>query len=165
MRLPHIAALCLLLLLPFGARADDIGPDQAQALQQQLTNWLARSSARTRRQAAGTARTGGLPASTTTTSTTWPIPGLTSPAGEAATTANVRPLDGGRWSIEALKLPPSGTFTMTIPNGGDDGKGASDGPAIQHRSAGHAWRDPPGARQRIHPDTASLATSWCVCSA
>ena len=122
MRLPHIAALCLLLLLPFGARADDIGPDQAQALQQQLKNWLA-----------GLLGPGvKLPEPPWRITgehdhyvITWPIPGLTSPAGEVATTANVRPLDGGRWSIEALKLPPSGTFTMTIPNGGDDGKGAS----------------------------------------
>ena len=32
MRLPYLAALCLLLLLPCGVRADDLGPDQAQAL-------------------------------------------------------------------------------------------------------------------------------------
>ena len=41
MRLPRFAVLCLLLLLPCGARADDIGPAQAQALQQQLKDWLA----------------------------------------------------------------------------------------------------------------------------
>ena len=41
MRLLRLAALCLLLLLPCGARADDLGPAQAQALQQQLKDWLA----------------------------------------------------------------------------------------------------------------------------
>ena len=41
MRLLPLAALCLLLLLSRYAWADDIGPDQAQALQQQLKDWLA----------------------------------------------------------------------------------------------------------------------------
>jgi hypothetical protein len=121
-RLPYLATLCLLLLLPCGARADDIGPDQAQALQQQLKDWFA-----------GLLGPGvklpELPWRVTGEHDhyviTWPIPGLTSPAGEVATTVNARPLDGGRWSIDAVKMPPSGAFTMTIPNAGDDGKGAS----------------------------------------
>ena len=41
MRLSRFIALCLLLLLPAAARADDIGPAQAQALSQQLKDWLA----------------------------------------------------------------------------------------------------------------------------
>ena len=95
---------------------------QAQALQQQLKDWFA-----------GLLGPGvklpELPWRVTGEHDhyviTWPIPGLTSPAGEVATTVNARPLDGGRWSIDAVKMPPSGAFTMTIPNAGDDGKGAS----------------------------------------
>ena len=41
MRLLQLVALCLLLFLPCGARADDLGPVQAQALQQQLKDWFA----------------------------------------------------------------------------------------------------------------------------
>jgi len=39
-RLSRHIALCLMLLLPCAAHADDIGPDQAQALQRQLKAWL-----------------------------------------------------------------------------------------------------------------------------
>ncbi len=120
LRLPRFAVLCLLLLPPCGARADDIGPAQAQMLQQQLKDWLA-----------------GLLGPTVTLPElpwrvtgehdhyviTWPIPGLTAPAGDAATTAKVRPLDGGRWSIDAMTMPPSGTFTLNIPSAGDSGAG------------------------------------------
>ena len=58
---------------------------------------------------------------------------MTGPAGEAATTANLRPLDGGRWSIDEMTMPPSGTFTMTVPDTGDAGKGT---PVDVHFSIG-----------------------------
>ncbi len=122
MRLSRIMTICLLLLLPCGARADDIGPAQAQALQQQLKDWLA----------------GLLGPSVKLPELPWritgehdhylmavPIPALSSPAGELATTATLRPLDGGRWSIDQLKMPPSGSFTMTVPETGDDGRGGA----------------------------------------
>ena len=98
-----------------------IGPAQAQALQQQLKDWLAGLLGPAVKLPEPPWRITGEHDHYVIT---WPIPGLTSPAGEVATTANVRPLDGGRWSIDAMKMPPSGTFTMTIPNAGDDGKDA-----------------------------------------
>jgi hypothetical protein len=115
-RLPRHIALCLLLLLPWVARADDIGPAQAQALQQQLKNWL-----------------GGLlgpgvalpePLLRITGERdhylmAWPLPGLDNPTGDAAVTASVRPLDSGRWAIDGIRLPDSANFTMTIPDTGD----------------------------------------------
>jgi hypothetical protein len=115
-RLSGFVALCLLLLAPEAARADDIGPAQAQAVQQQLKDWLGSLLG-------PSVKLPELPWQVTGEHDhyviTWPIPGLTTPAGEAVTTTNVRPLDGGRWSIDAMKLPPSGTFTVTIPQNGD----------------------------------------------
>ena len=147
MRLSQLAALCLLLFLPCGASADDIGPAQAQALQQQLKDWLAGLLGPAVKLPEPPWRITGEHDHYVIT---WPIPGLTSPAGEVATTANVRPLDGGRWSIDAMKMPPSGTFTMTIPNAGDDGKDASmDMQFSIGRQDTHGVIDP-GLRQRIH---------------
>jgi hypothetical protein len=118
-RFSRLAGLCLLLLLPCAARADDIGPAQAQALQQQLKDWLAGLL--------GPAVTlPDLPWRITGEhdhyAIAWPIPGLASPAGEAAMTANVRPLDGGRWSIDEVTIPPSGTLTIALREAGEAGK-------------------------------------------
>jgi len=49
---------------------------------------------------------------------TWPIPGLTTSSGEPAVTANVRPIEGDRWSIQSITVPASGTFSMTLPDAG-----------------------------------------------
>jgi hypothetical protein len=110
--LSRLAGLCLLLLLPCAARADDIGPDQAQALQQQLKDWLAGLLG-------PAAKLSDLPWRVTGEhdhyAITWPIPAMT---------ANVRPLDGGRWSIDDVKMPPSGTLTIALPEAGEAGKSA-----------------------------------------
>jgi hypothetical protein len=119
-RLPRQVALCLLLFLPASGRADDIGPAQAQALQQQLKDWFAGLLG-------PSVKLPELPWRVTGERDhyviTWPIPGLTSPAGEAAAIASLRPMDGGRWSIDAMTLPPSGTVSITLPDAGDAGKG------------------------------------------
>jgi hypothetical protein len=115
-RLPRHFALCLLLLLPCGARADDIGPDQAQSLQQQLKGWLAGLLG-------PSIKLPDLPWQITGEHDhyliTWPIRGLETPKGDVGVTATLRPLDDGRWSIEDLKAPPAGSFTMTLPEGPD----------------------------------------------
>ncbi|HME25310.1 MAG TPA: hypothetical protein VKI44_28945 [Acetobacteraceae bacterium] len=121
MRLFRFVALCLLLLPPCGARADDIGPVQAQALDQQLKDWLAGLLG-------PSVKLPELPWRITGERDhyviTWPIPSLTSSAGEVATTANVRPLGGGRWAIDGVQMPPSGSFTMTIPDASAPGNSA-----------------------------------------
>ena len=131
MRLPRHIALCLPLLLPCAAQADDIGPAQAQALQQQLKDWFA-----------------GLLGPTGTTPDlslritgegdhyrmTWPIPGLDDPGAGAAVTAAVRPLDGGRWAIDGIMLPPTASLTMTLPDTGDP---ATGGPQKATFAVGH----------------------------
>ncbi len=118
MRLSRHVAFCLLLLLPATAHADDIGPAQAQALQQQLKEWLAGLLG-------PSVKLPDLPWQVTGAHDhyviTWPIPGLTVPSGEAATITSVRPLDAGRWSIDAMTMPPSGSFHMPIPDTHDVG--------------------------------------------
>ncbi len=44
-----------------------------------------------------------------------PIAGLSGPDGSGALTATLRPLDGGRWAVEDIALPPSGHFAMRVP--------------------------------------------------
>jgi hypothetical protein len=102
----------VLLVGPSGARADEIGPAQAQALQQQLRDWVAGLLGPSAK----------LPEPPWQVSAekdhfviAWPIPGLTVPAGKPEVTANARPLDGGRWSVDQLTVPAAGSFTVPMP--------------------------------------------------
>jgi hypothetical protein len=116
-RLSHSVALCLLLFLPSAARADDIGPEQAQVLQQQLKDCLAGLLG-------PTVKLPDMPWRITSEhdhyQLTWPIPGVENPADNLAVTASIRPLDGGRWSIDGVKAPPAAKFTVTVPDKTDD---------------------------------------------
>jgi hypothetical protein len=157
-RLPRHIALCLPLLLPFGARADDIGPTQAQTLQQQLTDWFA-----------GLLGTGpaapALPLRITGEGDhyrmTWPISGLDTPATDAAVTASVRPLDGGRWAIDGIKFPDAASFTVAMPDAAD---ATSTGPLKAALSVGrqdsHAEIDPALASpSTLHIDLGDLTVT------
>ncbi len=131
MWLSRLAALSLLLLVSRAAWADDIGPDQAQALQQQLKDWLASLLGPAVKLPESGLRVTG---EHDHYAVTWPIPGLAGAPDQVAATANLRPLDGGRWSVDEMKIPPSGTFTMTVPETGEAGKGTS---VDMHFSVGH----------------------------
>jgi hypothetical protein len=157
-RLPRHIALCLPLLLPCAAQADDLGPAQAQVLQQQLKDWLA----------------GLLGPGTTAPDlplqiagegdhyrVTWPIPGLDDPGSGAAVTASVRPLDGGRWAIDAIRLPQTASFTVTPRDPGDMVTG---GPLKATLAVGrqdsHAEIDPAlGSPSTLHIDLGDLAVT------
>jgi hypothetical protein len=114
-RLRGLVALCTLLFLASGSWADEIGPAQAQSLQQQLRDWLTGFSG-------GSVKLSELPFQITAQHdhyvVRWPLPNLTGPAAEAGVTANVRPLPAGRWSIDDARLPASGTFSVTVPDAG-----------------------------------------------
>ncbi len=51
-----------------------------------------------------------------------PVPGLVVPTGEPDVTATLRALDGGRWAVDHLMLPPSSRFTMPVPTPGAPGR-------------------------------------------
>jgi hypothetical protein len=149
-------ALCLLLLLPFGARADDISPDQAQALQQQLKDWLSATLG-------PVIKLPELPWHITASGdhylATWPIPGLENAAGAMAATASLRPLDGGRWSVDDVKAPPAASFAVAMPDTGDI---AAGGPMKVAFSIGsqdtHAIIDPGLATaSTLHMDLGTVA--------
>jgi hypothetical protein len=155
-RLPRLTALCLLLLLPCGARADDFGPAQAQALQQQLKDWLAGLLG-------PTIKLQELPWRITGEhdhyQLTWPIPSGDKPSGDAAATASLRPLDGGRWSIDDVKAPPEASFTISLP---ENGNMATGGPMKVAFSIGsqdtHAVIDPGLATaSTLHLDLGNFA--------
>ena len=134
---------------PAAARADDIGPAQAQALQQQLKDWLA----------------GLLGPSVKLPDLPWRITGehdhyvdrLADPRARPARPAKrQRPRMCGRWTAAAgrsmqVTMPPSGSFTMTLPETGEPARGAG-GHAIHHRPPGHPRRHRSGPRHRF--DTA-----------
>ena len=112
MRLCRAVALSVLLLGPSAAIADEVGQAQAEALQQQLQDWLAGLLGLSVK----------LPKMPWQVSAdhdhyviAWPIPGLTTPLSEPAVAANLRPLDGNRWSIDSITVPSSGSFSVTLP--------------------------------------------------
>jgi hypothetical protein len=154
-RLSRLIALCLLLLPAFGARADDIGPAQAQALQQQLKDWLGGLLG-------PTVKLPDMPWQITGEHdhylVTLPIAGLDQTAGNSAMTASLRPLDGGRWSIDDVKMPSAASLTVTIPDTGDV---ATGGPMKVAFTVGkqdtHAVLDPGLATpSTLHIDVGNL---------
>jgi hypothetical protein len=101
------------LLIGAPAARADIGPDQAQALTSQLHDWL--------RGLVGPAA--ALPDLRATAEgdhylLTVPIDALSGRLKDI--TANLRPLDGGRWAADDIRLPADATFTAKLrpPNGG-----------------------------------------------
>lgn len=159
MRLPNHVAMCLPLLLPCAAHADDIGPMQAQALQQQLKEWLAGMLG-------PTVTLPDIPWRITGEhdhyQVTWPIPGVDTPSDRLAVTASVRPLDGGRWSIDNVQAPSTADFTVTVPDTAGDL--AKAGPMKIAFSLGkqdtHAEIDPALASpSSLHVDIDNVAVS------
>src|SRR5262249_39339896 len=100
------------LLSTTAANAQTISPEQAQALQHELKDW-----------AAGlfgpSVKLPELPLEVSAEQDHYKLAiraaGFDGPDGDVAMTALVRPLDGGRWSIDAAKIPPSGSVTVTLP--------------------------------------------------
>jgi hypothetical protein len=105
-------ALCLALLLPAAAAAQTIDQEGAQTLQQNLQSWFANllgpklgaAEQRLRVTAEENHFRVALP--------------FTDATGDNEVTADVRPLDGGRWSVDALRLPAATRFTLQMPEPG-----------------------------------------------
>lgn len=154
MRLPHHLIVCAALLGPQAAAAQTIGPEQAQTLQQQLRSWLSSLLG------PGTKQPDLPPLQITGEGDhyqlSWPIPGLDAPA-DAKVTAALRPLDGGRWSVDDVRVPDA-KFTMTMP---ESDKVPTGGPMKVAISIGqqqtHAVFDPSYATSStVHMDLHSL---------
>lgn len=101
------------LLMPGVASAQSVSQEQATALRQQLNDWLAGLLG-------PTVKLPDLPLKITADGDhydlLWPIPGLEVTTGDPAMTAELRPLDGGRWSLEKARFPSTGSFTVTLPD-------------------------------------------------
>ncbi len=105
-------ALCLVLLLPVGAAAQTIDQEAAQALQQNLQSWCANllgpDLGATEQRLRVTAQDDHFHVA---------LP-FTDAAGDNEVSADVRPLEGGRWSVDALHLPAASHFTLQVPEPG-----------------------------------------------
>lgn len=126
MRFPFRGVLLAALLVPGSAWAQTVSPEQATAMRQQLSDWLSGL-------VGPSVKLPNLPLKITADGDhydlSWPIIGLDSPPGDAAVTANLRPLDGGRWAMENVTLPPAGSFTVTIPDTSTDPNPNPGGPS------------------------------------
>jgi len=104
------ALLCLLLLLPCAARADAIGPEQADALQHQLKDWIGTI-------VGPAVNLPELPLHISAAGDSyrleWP---LAADQADAKITASLHPLDGGRWAIDNLALPADASFSIAMPD-------------------------------------------------
>jgi hypothetical protein len=104
--------LCLALLLPVGAAAQTIDQDAARTLQQDLQSWFAgllgRNLGTTEQKLRVTAQDEHFRV----------VLPFTDATGDNEVSADVRPLEGGRWSVDALHLPAASRFTLQMPEPG-----------------------------------------------
>ncbi len=109
--------LCLALLLPVGAAAQMIDQESARTLQQNLQSWFAgllgpnlgANEQRLRVTAQDDHFRVVLPFADAT--------------GDNEISADVRPIEAGRWSVAALHLPAATRFSLQVPEpGGPPGK-------------------------------------------
>jgi len=104
--------LCLALLLPVGAAAQTIDQEAAATLQQTLQSWFAgllgpnlgATPQRLRVIAQDDHFRVALP--------------FTDASGDNEVSADVRPIEGDRWSVDALHLPAASRFTLQMPEPG-----------------------------------------------
>ncbi len=105
-------ALCLTLLLPISAGAQTIDQDGARTLQQNLQSWFAGLLGPN---IGATAQKLRVTAEDDHFRVALPFADA---SGDNEVNANVRPLDGGRWGIDALHLPAAARFTLQMPEAG-----------------------------------------------
>lgn len=104
--------VCLALLLPVGAAAQTIDQESARTLQQNLQTWFAS-------QLGPDLGTTQLKLRVTAEDNHFRVAlPFTDAAGDNEVNADVRPLDGGRWSVDALHLPAASRFILRMPEPG-----------------------------------------------
>jgi hypothetical protein len=105
-------ALCLVLLLPVGAAAQAIDQEAAQTLQQNLQSWFANLLGPN---LAGPEQKLRVTAQDDHFRVALPFADAT---GDNEVSADVRPLEGARWSVDALHLPAASRFSLQMPEPG-----------------------------------------------
>jgi hypothetical protein len=145
--------LCLALLLPVGAVAQTIDQESARTLQQTLQSWFAgllgpdlgATQLKLRVAAENDHFRVVLP--------------FTDAAGDNEVSADVRPLEGGRWQVDALHLPAASRFILRMPEpGGPPGDKVATDFALRIGSQdSHAVLDPAfGSPSRLDIDLGNL---------
>jgi hypothetical protein len=108
-----IFALCLALLLPAAAVAQPIDQDNAGALQHDLQSWFAGLLGPHLGAAEQRLRV------TPEDDHFHVVLPFADATGQNTISADVRPLPGGRWSVDALHLPAASRFTLSMPQPGN----------------------------------------------
>ena len=106
-------ALCLALLLPAAAVAQPIDQDNAGALQHDLQSWFAGLLGPHLGAAEQRLRV------TPKDDHFHVVLPFADATGQNTISADVRPLPGGRWSVDALHLPAASRFTLSMPQPGN----------------------------------------------
>ncbi|HTI80897.1 MAG TPA: hypothetical protein VL614_10665 [Acetobacteraceae bacterium] len=124
MRLPIRGLVLAALLVPGAAMAQSVTPEQATQLRQQLNDWIAGLLG-------PSVKLPPLPLKVTAAGDHYdlslPILGLEVPKGDPAMAAELRPLSGGRWSLEKARFPSAGSFTISVPETGAGPSGPMKG--------------------------------------
>lgn len=106
-------ALCLALLLPVGAAAQTIDQEAARTLQHNLQSWFASlfgpDLGAAEQKLRVTAEEDHFRVAQ---------PFADAAAGDEIS-ADVRPLEGGRWSVDAFRFPAASYFTLQMPEPGE----------------------------------------------
>lgn len=97
------------LLLPLSAHGQTVSADSAQAIQGQMHGWIAGMLGPA---ANPDLLTPKVTAADDHYNLSLAIPGL---VGDDTATARLKPLDGGRWDLDAIQLPPSMHFNARLP--------------------------------------------------
>src|SRR5689334_18602404 len=104
--------------------AQSVTSEQATQLRQQLNDWIAGLLG-------PSVKLPDLPLKVTAAGDHYdlslPILGLQVPKGDPALVAELRPLSGGRWSLEKARVPSTGSFTITVPETGAGPSGPMKG--------------------------------------
>ncbi|HEY8288769.1 MAG TPA: hypothetical protein VIG49_05835, partial [Acetobacteraceae bacterium] len=133
----RLPSLLLILLLGSGAASAQTSTGDAGALQQQVHAWIERVFGPASALAT-------LPLQITPEGDHFRLElSLEGSAGQPgnAITAALRPLDAGRWAVDTVKVPPTGTFHLP-PAGPGGGDGLTDFTFSLASQDGHALIDP-----------------------
>jgi hypothetical protein len=138
-RLPFRGLVLAALLVPGAAMAQSVTPEQATQLRLQLNDWIAGLLG-------PSVKLPDLPLKVTADGDHYdlslPILGLEVPTGDPAMSAELRPLDGGRWSLEKARFPGTGSFAITLPDTGASPGGPMKGTYSVGKQDLHATIDP-----------------------